>query len=94
LRNPTGKRNSGLKNPIEHIETSTLTTFQGLRSRRDRVMQPIHLPLDVNEKVFPHREERCKYEWPFKTMLGNGATLAFGRFPVADTNPSRTSRLR
>jgi predicted amidohydrolase YtcJ len=51
-------------------------------------MQPIHLILDVDEKVSRIGEARCRYEWPFKTMLENNTVLAFGTdFPVADINP-------
>ena len=81
--------NGKLKNTIEHIESihaEDIPRFAGLGVIAS--MQPIHLPLDVNEKVSRIGEERCQYEWPFKTMLENNATLAFGTdFPVAGINP-------
>jgi predicted amidohydrolase YtcJ len=81
--------NGKLKNTIEHIESihaDDIPRFAQLGVVAS--MQPIHLPLDVNEKVSRIGEERCQYEWPFKTMLENNATLAFGTdFPVAGINP-------
>ena len=81
--------NSSLRNTIEHIESiheDDIPRFAQLGVIAS--MQPIHLILDVNEKVSRIGEERCRYEWPFKTLLKNHATLAFGTdFPVADINP-------
>ncbi|MEL7658187.1 MAG: amidohydrolase family protein [Bacillota bacterium] len=81
--------NRMLKNTIEHIESihaDDIPRFAQLGVVAS--MQPIHLPLDVNEKISRIGEERCQYEWPFKTMLENNATLAFGTdFPVASINP-------
>ncbi|HYE69817.1 MAG TPA: amidohydrolase family protein, partial [Anaerovoracaceae bacterium] len=81
--------NSKLKNTIEHIESihaDDIPRFAQLGVVAS--MQPIHLILEVNEKVSRIGEERCQYEWPYKTMLENNATLAFGTdFPIAGINP-------
>lgn len=81
--------NGNLKNTIEHIESiqpEDIPRFAELGVIAS--VQPIHLPLDVDEKVSRIGTERCRYEWPFQTMLNEKAILAFGTdFPVADINP-------
>lgn len=79
----------GLANTIEHIETihpddiPRLAQLSVIAS-----MQPYHLTLDVNEKIRRVGQERCKWEWPHKTILQSGAQLAFGSdYPVVDFNP-------
>ena len=40
------------------------------------------------EKPLRIGEERCRYEWPFRSFLDSGATMAFGTdYPVVDFNP-------
>lgn len=81
--------NSNLRNTIEHVESISpedIPRFAELGVVAS--VQPIHLILDVNEKIERIGEERCRYEWPFKTLLDNNAVLAFGTdFPVAGINP-------
>ncbi len=81
--------NKNIKNTIEHIESihpNDMDRFSELGVIAS--MQPIHLIMDVNEKISRIGEARCKFEWPFKTLLDNSATLAFGTdFPVANINP-------
>ncbi len=81
--------NKNIKNCIEHIESihpEDIPRFPKLGIIAS--MQPMHLILDVNEKVTRIGKERCQYEWPFKTFINNNATLAFGTdYPVADIDP-------
>ena len=47
-----------------------------------------HLPLEMNEKIIRLGEERCRYEWAFRSFLDSGAVLALGTdFPVVHYNP-------
>lgn len=79
----------GLKNAIEHIEhihPQDVPRWKELGVIAS--MQPYHLTLDANEKIARIGEERCRYEWPFQSLLENGAKLAFGTdFPVIGLNP-------
>lgn len=78
----------GLINTIEHIETihpDDIPRFAELGVVAS--MQGEHLPLEMNEKVIRLGEERCRYEWPFKSLYEAGATIAFGTdFPVVYYN--------
>lgn len=78
----------GLKNSIEHIETvdpADIKRFAELGVIAS--MQGEHIPLDNNEKIVRVGEERCRWEWPLRTILDSGATLAFGTdFPVVHYN--------
>lgn len=79
----------GQINTIEHIENihpDDIPRFAQL----DVVpsMQPYHLTLDFNEKIGRLGEERCRWEWPHKTILEKGGKLALGSdYPVVDFNP-------
>lgn len=79
-------------NTIEHIESihpSDIPRFKELNVIPS--MQPYHLVLDQNEKIERIGLERCKWEWPHKSFLNEGATLAFGTdYPVVDMNPLLT----
>lgn len=79
----------GLHNTIEHIETihpDDIPRFAKLDVIPS--MQPYHLTLDFNEKIRRVGEERCRWEWPHKTILQHGGQLAFGTdYPVVDFNP-------
>lgn len=79
----------GLNNTIEHIETvdpADIPRFAQLGVIPS--MQPYHLTLDVNEKIRRVGEERCRWEWPHKTIQENGGQLAFGTdYPVVDFDP-------
>lgn len=81
--------NTKIKNCIEHIESihpMDIDRFSELGVIAS--MQPVHLILDVNEKVSRIGEERSVFEWPCKTLLNRGAVLAFGTdFPVASIDP-------
>ena len=78
----------GLRNSIEHIETvdpDDIRRFKELDVIAS--MQGEHLPLDNNEKPARVGMERCRWEWPFRSILDSGATLAFGTdFPVVKYN--------
>ncbi len=75
---------SGLRNGIEHIEAITpedIPRFQELNVIAS--MQPIHLIQDAGEKEYRIGRERCRYEWPIRSLQEAGAILAFGSdFPV------------
>lgn len=79
----------GLINTIEHIETidkDDIPRFAKLGVIPS--MQPYHLTLDANEKIRRVGLERCRWEWPHKTILENGGQLAFGTdCPVIDFHP-------
>jgi len=79
----------GLKNTIEHIESihpDDIRRFAELEVIPS--MQPYHLTLDCNEKIRRIGMERCRWEWPHKTILEQGGKLAFGTdYPVVDFNP-------
>jgi len=74
----------GLPNSIEHIESihpADIPRFAKLGVIAS--MQGEHLLLDKNEKQVRIGEERCRYEWPFRSLKDAGATLALGTdFPV------------
>ena len=78
----------GLRNSIEHIETidpADIRRFKELDVIAS--LQGEHLPLDNNEKLTRAGEERCRWAWPFRSILDSGATLAFGTdFPVVNYN--------
>ena len=79
----------GLVNTIEHIETihpDDIPRFKELGVVAS--MQGEHLPLEMNEKIIRLGEERCRYEWAFRSFLDSGAVLALGTdFPVVHYNP-------
>jgi predicted amidohydrolase YtcJ len=51
-------------------------------------MQPLHMPVTAYEKEVRMGRDRCKYQWPFQSLLNSGAKLAFGAdYPVAPFNP-------
>ncbi len=76
-------------NTIEHIENihpDDIPRFRELSVIPS--MQPYHLTLDFNEKIRRIGEERCRWEWPHRSLLDAGASLAFGTdYPVVDFNP-------
>ncbi len=81
--------NGPYRNTIEHVESihpDDIPRFARLGVIAS--VQPIHLPFDRNEKISRIGKERCRYEWPFRSLLDAGAVLAFGTdFPVAPINP-------
>lgn len=76
-------------NTVEHIENihpADIPRFSELSVIPS--MQPYHLTLDFNEKIRRIGEERCRYEWPHRSLLDAGAQLAFGTdYPVVDFDP-------
>ena len=76
-------------NTVEHIENihpADIPRFNELSVIPS--MQPYHLTLDFNEKIRRIGEERCRYEWPHRSLLDAGAQLAFGTdYPVVDFDP-------
>ena len=78
-----------IKNSIEHCENihpDDIPRFKELGVIAS--MQPYHLTLDFNEKISRIGKERCRYEWPHRSLLDAGARLAFGTdYPVVDFNP-------
>lgn len=79
----------GLHNTVEHIETihpDDIARFAKLDVIPS--MQPYHMTLDFNEKIRRVGKNRCRWEWPHKTILEQGGKLAFGTdYPVVDFNP-------
>ncbi|GAB1476288.1 amidohydrolase [Bacillota bacterium] len=80
-----------LLNAIEHIENihpSDIPRFKELGVIAS--MQPYHVTFDLNEKVSRIGEERCLYEWPFRSLIDSGAIIAFGTdYPVISIDPFR-----
>lgn len=78
----------GLVNTIEHIEIcdpADIPRFGELGVVAS--MQAEHLPMEQNEKLVRMGEARCRWEWPFKSLLEAGAPMAFGTdFPVVYYN--------
>ena len=78
----------GLVNTIEHIETihpDDIPRFKELGVVAS--MQGEHLPLEMNEKIIRLGEERCRYEWAFRSLVDAGARLALGTdYPVVRYN--------
>ena len=78
----------GLPNTIEHIESADPADIPRF-AELDVIasLQGEHLPQENNEKLLRIGEERCRYEWPFRSLVDTGATLAFGTdFPVVQYN--------
>lgn len=78
----------GLPNTIEHIENihpDDIPRFKELGVIAS--LQGEHLPQENNEKLLRLGEERCRYEWPFRSLIDAGADMAFGTdFPVVYYN--------
>lgn len=86
----TGKKN--LKNTIEHIENihpDDIDRFARLGVIPS--MQPYHLTLSNGAKVWRLGEERCKLEFPIRTIYDHGGQIAVGTdYPVVTINPFYT----
>lgn len=86
----TGKKN--LKNTIEHIENihpDDIDRFARLGVIPS--MQPYHLTLSNGAKVWRLGEERCKLEFPIRTIYEHGGQIAVGTdYPVVTINPFYT----
>ncbi len=79
-------------NTIEHIENIAPEDMERFRGHNVIAsMQPYHLTLSNRKKIDQIGAERCKYEWPIKTLLKHGAKIACGTdYPVVDLNPFQT----
>lgn len=82
----------GLFNTIEHIENihpADIDRFAKLRVIPS--MQPYHVTLSNNDKIFRIGAERCEYEWPVRTIHRAGGEIAIGTdFPVVTIDPFKT----
>lgn len=81
-----------IRNTIEHIENihpDDLKRFAELSVIAS--MQPYHLTLANNGKINQIGEERCRYEWPIRTIMERGGKIAIGTdYPVIGLNPFKT----
>lgn len=81
-----------IRNSIEHIENihpDDIARFKQLGVIAS--MQPRHLALDANEKLIRLGKERCRWEWPCRSILESGGILALGTdYPVVDFDPFET----
>ena len=80
------------KNTIEHIENihpDDIDRFAELGVIPS--MQPYHVTLSNNDKIFRIGAERCEYEWPVRTIHRAGGEIAIGTdFPVVTIDPFKT----
>lgn len=78
-----------IRNSIEHIENINSSDYGRFKELNVTAsLQPLHLVLDDNEKIARIGIERCKDEFPLKSLLDAGANLAFGTdMPVISLNP-------
>ncbi len=78
-----------IRNTVEHIENihpSDMERFRELSVTAS--MQPYHLTLSNNGKVWRLGAERCKYEFPIRSIYETGAEIALGTdYPVVTINP-------
>lgn len=81
-----------IRNTIEHIENihpDDLNRFAELSVIPS--MQPYHLTLSNNDKILQIGAERCRYEWPIRTIIDHGGRIAIGTdYPVIGLNPFKT----
>lgn len=82
---------NNLRNAVEHIDIihpDDIGRFRKLNVTAS--VQPCHVPQDAGEKIIRNGLERCRYEWPFRSILDTGAVLAMGTdYPVETFNPFR-----
>ncbi len=79
----------GRHNCLEHLENFLPGDVERL-AELDVIaaVQPPHMTLDPGGPERDLGDERVKLMWPFRTMLDEGETLAFGTdSPVVDVNP-------
>ncbi len=81
-----------LRNTIEHIENIHPSDLK--RFRQFKVipsMQPYHVTLSNNGKIWRLGKERCKYEFPVRSVYEAAGEVAIGTdFPVVSVNPFLT----
>ncbi len=84
--------NHELRNTIEHIENIHKDDIE--RFRQLHVipsMQPYHVTLSNNGKVWRLGKERCQLEFPIRTIYEAGGDMAIGTdYPVVQINPFAT----
>lgn len=80
---------SSVRNSIEHIENINPTDYPRFKQLDVTAsVQPLHLAVDENEKITRIGIERCKDEFPLKSLIDSGARLALGTdMPVISLNP-------
>lgn len=81
--------NKRVRNSLEHLEAMAQSDIPRL-AELDVVasMQPLHIPPTAYEKKVRLGDDRCKYQWPFRSILDSGVILAYGTdYPVAPYNP-------
>ena len=82
---PEGTCRNGLEY-CENIHPDDMKRFRELDVIAS--VQPKFLPMDLEEKYVRIGEKRCRYQWPFRTLLDSKAPLAIStEYPVADMNP-------
>lgn len=76
------------RNSLEHLENFQPDDIARLaRLGVTASVQPPHITLDPGGPERDLGAQRCRYMWPFKTLLAEGAVLAFGTdSPVVDVN--------
>lgn len=83
---------SNVRNTIEHIENihpDDIERFNKIGVIAS--MQPYHVTLSNGDKITRLGKERCKFEWPIRTLIEAGASMALGTdCPVVDINPFNT----
>lgn len=70
----------------ENIHPDDIKRFHNLEVTAS--VQPKFLPMDLEEKLARIGEERCRYQWPLRSLLDHGAPVSIStEYPVADMNP-------
>lgn len=89
------EKQTGVKdlcNTIEHIENihpDDIDRFAKIHVIPS--MQPYHVTLSNNGKVWRLGEERCNLEFPIRTIFDHGGKIAIGTdYPVVTINPFKT----
>ncbi len=82
----------GLRNTIEHIENihpDDIDRFKALRVMPS--MQPYHVTLSNNGKIWRLGAERCQLEFPIRSIYDAGGEISLGTdYPVVTINPFMT----
>lgn len=77
-------------NTIEHIEMIDPEDIPRFKEIGNVIpsMQPMHLPIDKDEKVLRCGMKRARWEWAFRSILDVGGQIAFGTdYPVVGFDP-------
>lgn len=81
-----------MRNTIEHIENIHPDDI-GRFAELDVIpsMQPYHVTLSNGDKILRIGAQRCRYEWPIRSILEKGGQIAIGTdYPVVTLNPFQT----